>query len=90
MLLTINLIPQIIKTKKSESAKDISLSFLILNEIGLLFYTIYGLSEKLLPMALPSFLSLNLNTILLFFKIKYDYTTNQESQQVSEHISSII
>lgn len=73
MFLTINLIPQIYKTKKSESAKELSLLFLMMNEVGLLMYSIYGFTEKLYPMAIPSFISFKLNTLLLILKIKYDY-----------------
>lgn len=81
MFLTVNLIPQIYKTHKSKSAKDISIFFLLLNELGLLLYTIYGFHEKLYPMALPSFLSFNLNTILLACKVRYDYVNTEKTIQ---------
>lgn len=88
LFLTINLIPQIFKTKKAQSAKDISLLFLLMNETGLLFYSIYGFSEELYPMAIPSFISFKLNTILLLLKIKYDYISPIKPvlNQVSESV----
>ena len=91
MFLTINLIPQIYKTKKSETAKDISLLFLLMNEMGLLMYSIYGFTEKLYPMAIPSFISFKLNTMLLLLKIKYDYMKSSKTimNEVTNEPSSV-
>ena len=70
-LTTISLLPQVIKTYKSKSAKDLSLSTFWLFWSGVLLWAIYGIIEKDIPVMAANILTLILATILLFFKFRF-------------------
>jgi len=71
-LLSICLIPQIVKVCSSKSAQDISYMWQILAILGLLFIAIYGIFSALLPVFIPVSLELFLMIILTCQKIFYD------------------
>jgi len=64
--------PQIIKTYKSKSAKDISIVSLIFYISGLILSSIYGFYFKQYSYAIPYTLSLIFNITLTCLKIYYD------------------
>ncbi len=70
-LTTVAFLPQMIKTWKSKSAKDVSLGMLITFCIGIFLWLIYGIYLQALPIILANLLTLIFNLIILGFKIKY-------------------
>lgn len=70
-LTTISFIPQVLKTWKDKSAKDISLTMFLLFSIGILLWLIYGLGKNELPIIVPNFVTLVLASTILGFKFKY-------------------
>lgn len=70
-LTTVAFLPQLIKTWKSKSAKDVSLGMLITFCIGVFLWLIYGIYLQALPIILANLLTLIFNLIILGFKIKY-------------------
>lgn len=70
-LTTISFLPQVIKTWRSKSAKDISLIMLLSFCMGLLLWIIYGICLSNLPILLTKLLTLILGDTSLFFKLKY-------------------
>ncbi len=70
-LTTVAFLPQMIKTWKSKSAKDVSLGMLITFCIGVFLWLIYGIYLQALPIILANLLTLIFNLIILGFKIKY-------------------
>ncbi|MGI0481874.1 SemiSWEET transporter [Geminocystis sp. CENA526] len=70
-LTTISFLPQVIKTWRSKSAKDISLSMFLSFCIGVLLWIIYGLLLGELPIIIANFITLILAGTILFFKVKY-------------------
>jgi MtN3 and saliva related transmembrane protein len=70
-LTTIAFLPQLFKTWKSKSAKDLSSSWLISFTIGILLWLIYGVLIQSLPVILSNGVTLMLTLVILFFKLRY-------------------
>ena len=70
-LTTVSFLPQVIKTWKTKSTKDISLGMFLALTIGIFLWTVYGFLIESLPVIAANFVSLFLAVIILFFKIKY-------------------
>ncbi len=71
MLTTSAFFPQVAKTWKTQSAKDISLLMLILLTTGVFIWAIYGFLIGSLPLIMTNIITLALSLIILVFKIKY-------------------
>lgn len=70
-LTTIAFLPQLFKTWKSKSAKDVSLETLAIFSLGVFLWLIYGIYLQALPIILANLLTLIFNLIILRLKIKY-------------------
>ena len=70
-LTTISFMPQVIKTYKSKSAKDLSLGMFSLFCVGIVLWLVYGLLNHDLPVIISNVVTLILSSTLLYFKIKY-------------------
>ncbi|MDD5693627.1 MAG: SemiSWEET transporter [Patescibacteria group bacterium] len=65
------LIPQIIQTHKTKSAKDFSLFYLVALIIGVASWVIYGILLKDFPIILANIIALILISFILYTKLKY-------------------
>ena len=70
-LTTIAFLPQVIKTWRSRSAGDISFSMLIMFLVGLCLWLLYGIYLQALPVIISNFVTILLNLVILWFKLKY-------------------
>ncbi|NJL91740.1 MAG: SemiSWEET transporter [Coleofasciculaceae cyanobacterium SM2_1_6] len=70
-LTTIAFLPQVIKTWRSRSAGDISLSMLIMFLVGLCLWLLYGIYLQAPPVIISNFVTILLNLVILWFKLKY-------------------
>lgn len=68
---TIAFVPQVIKTYKSKSAKDLSLGMFLMFWIGLVLWLTYGVLVSDFPVIMANFLTLVLATVILVLKVKY-------------------
>ncbi len=68
---TIAFLPQVIKTWKSGSAKDLSLGMFSFFCFGVLLWLIYGIIIRDVPVILANLFTLVLASSLLFFKLRY-------------------
>ncbi|MCX2745700.1 SemiSWEET transporter [Mangrovivirga sp. M17] len=68
---TIAFLPQVIKTWRSKSARDLSLTMFLVFFTGVLLWLIYGILIADLPVILANGATLVLAGILLFFKVIY-------------------
>jgi MtN3 and saliva related transmembrane protein len=71
LLTTVAFVPQVIKTWKSKSARDLSLVMFSLFCLGVFLWTIYGIMINQLPIILWNIITLILASVILFFKIKF-------------------
>jgi MtN3 and saliva related transmembrane protein len=71
VLVTLALVPQVIKVFKLKSAVEISLPFTILLMVGMLFWLGYGILFQLFPVILWNAVGTILVAMLLFAKLKY-------------------
>ena len=68
---TIAFLPQMFRTWKTKSAKDVSFVMLITFMTGLFLWLVYGIILGALPIILANALTLFFNCIILWLKIKY-------------------
>lgn len=68
---TVSLLPQLLKVKKTKSAKDISTGMFSLFCGGVLLWFIYGVYIKDLPIIIANGLAFIQALAILAFKIKY-------------------
>ncbi|MEH2435777.1 MAG: SemiSWEET transporter [Nostoc sp.] len=63
--------PQMFKTWRTKSAKDVSMVTLVTFIIGVFLWLIYGIYLQALPIILANSMTLFFNLIILWLKIKY-------------------
>lgn len=71
-LTTSAFLPQMIKTWRTKSAKDVSLVMIITFCIGVFLWLIYGIYLQALPIILANLLTLIFNLIIVWLKIRYE------------------
>jgi MtN3 and saliva related transmembrane protein len=70
-LTTISFLPQVIKTWKSRSAKDLSLGMFSIFCFGTLLWLIYGILIINWPIIAANAITLLLSSVLLYFKMRF-------------------
>ena len=70
-LVTLSLIPQVIRVYRLKSAKEISMMFTTMLLAGLLGWIAYGFLENRLPIILWNIIGAAITTSLLYAKLKY-------------------
>jgi len=68
---TVAFLPQVVKTWKSKSAKDLSLGMYSIFCTGVLLWLIYGIMISDLPVILANAITLILALSILFFKLTF-------------------
>ncbi len=71
LLTTIAFLPQAIKTWRSKSAKDISLTMFICFCGGIVLWVIYGFMLGAFPVILANVVTLCIAATILAFKVRY-------------------
>jgi MtN3 and saliva related transmembrane protein len=71
MLTTVAFLPQVIKTWKSRSAKDLSLGMFSLFCVGVALWLAYGILVWDIPVIAANMMTLMLASTLLFFKLRF-------------------
>ena len=69
VIFTLVFIPQVYTTTKKKSAKDLSLSFLLLSILGCSLMIPYSIILKLVPVLISNIIMIILNIYLVVFKI---------------------
>jgi MtN3 and saliva related transmembrane protein len=70
-LTTAAFLPQVLKTWKTKSAKDLSLGMFSLFCLGVALWLVYGLVRKDIPVIAANLITLMLASTLLFFKLRW-------------------
>ncbi|MBL7857184.1 MAG: SemiSWEET family sugar transporter [Cyclobacteriaceae bacterium] len=68
---TVAFLPQVVKTWKSRSAKDLSLGMFSFFCFGVLLWLVYGIMVKDIPVIAANMVTLMLASTLLFFKLRF-------------------
>ena len=71
ILTTAAFLPQLIRTWKTKSAEDVSISMLLMFITGLLFWILYGWKTRTFPVLFANLITLILNLSILFLKLLY-------------------
>lgn len=72
ILTTAAFVPQVYKTWKSRSAKDLSLGMFLVFVVGVALWLCYGLALQNLPIILANAVTLVLTSFLLYFKLTFE------------------
>ena len=70
-LTTLAFLPQLLKIWQTKSAKDISFNTLIIFNIGIFLWLIYGIYLNALPIIIANLFTLSFNMIIVWLKIRY-------------------
>jgi MtN3 and saliva related transmembrane protein len=70
---TIAFLPQVLKTWRSRSAKDLSLGMFTIFTLGVAMWLAYGFMINDLPVILANVVTLILASTLLFFKLRWKH-----------------
>ena len=70
-LTTISFVPQVIRTWRSKSAKDLSLGMFSLLALGTVLWLSYGILIDSVPVIVANAVTLLLSSVLIFFKLRY-------------------
>ena len=70
-LTTLAFIPQLIKTLKTKTAEDVSLTTLIMFLTGVAAWIIYGIQISSKPILIANIITFLLNFLILVFKLIY-------------------
>ena len=72
ILTTAAFLPQLIKTYRTKRADDVSIVMLIMFIIGLVFWIIYAIKAKAIPVLVANLITLILNSTILILKILFN------------------
>jgi MtN3 and saliva related transmembrane protein len=72
---TIAFLPQVIKTWKTKTAKDLSLGMFSFFCFGVLLWLIYGIMMRDIPVIVANLFTLVLASTLLYFKLSFKENT---------------
>ena len=70
-LVSVSLTPQVIKTWKTKSARDISVIWTLILMSGLILWVIYAIVNRIVPLALFGIIEFTLALTLFVFKFVY-------------------
>lgn len=70
-LTTLAFLPQVIKTWKSKSARDLSIVMFSVFCLGTVLWLIYGIIIQQLPIILANAVTLALAGLLIYFKLRF-------------------
>jgi MtN3 and saliva related transmembrane protein len=71
IFVAISFMPQVVKSWKTRSTKDIAISLTILNLTGQILWTFYGIGINSISLIVMSCITLLMTASLLILKIKY-------------------
>lgn len=71
LLTTLAFVPQVVKTYKSKTAKDLSLSMFLIFFTGVLLWLVYGILKQDVPIIITNCTTLLLSGVLLYFKFTF-------------------
>ena len=71
ILSSITFIPQVFKVYKTKSAKDLSLTMMLIVLSSTIIWLIYGIGKELLPVIICNAIICLLSVLLIYFKFSF-------------------
>ena len=68
-----SLLPQLIKTLKEKKAEDVSIGMLVVLQLGVAMWIVYGIKRDDLPIIITNCFSLALNIAMTIVRMKYKH-----------------
>jgi MtN3 and saliva related transmembrane protein len=69
---SVSFVPQVYKTWKTKSAKDVSIQMFLVYTLAVTLWIIYGIANKNLPILITNAVVFVLSSAQIILKIKYD------------------
>ncbi|MFV0606686.1 MAG: SemiSWEET family sugar transporter [Niabella sp.] len=74
---TLTFLPQVIKTFREKSARDVSLNMFLIAAVNEVMWIVYGVLKNDMVIILTNVVVLLMSLTMIFFKIKYGKTVRQ-------------
>jgi MtN3 and saliva related transmembrane protein len=71
LLVSISLVPQVLKTWRTKSADDISLIWTIVLMSGLVLWIVYAILKRILPLTVFASIEFSMALLLCLFKLSF-------------------
>jgi MtN3 and saliva related transmembrane protein len=81
---SITFLPQVIKTWKTRSARDVSLLMFTFATISVIMWLVYGLLLKNIPIIFTNSMVLLFSLIMLYFKFRFRHPADREMKVVEK------
>jgi len=72
VLIALTMVPQIIRSLRTKSVKDVSVNMIIVFIVGLFLWTIYGILIRSVPIIISDGFGCCIGIVQLVIKLKYD------------------
>jgi MtN3 and saliva related transmembrane protein len=84
VLTTVAFVPQVLKTWKSRSGRDISLGTFALFSLGVLLWLLYGVAIRSVPIVVANAVTLLLALAVVVLKLYFDRAAAQAARPAPE------
>ncbi|PIZ99437.1 MAG: hypothetical protein COX77_01465 [Candidatus Komeilibacteria bacterium CG_4_10_14_0_2_um_filter_37_10] len=71
VLVAISLLPQLIKSWKTKSTKDVALAWTVINLTGQMLWLVYGVYINSTPLVVMSSITMIMNIFIVTLKLKF-------------------
>lgn len=71
LLVTISLLPQVIKSYRTKSTKDISLGYTLILATGLALWVLYAILNAIIPLTIFASIEFFITVSLIVLKLRY-------------------
>ncbi|MEM6445141.1 MAG: SemiSWEET transporter [Cyanobacteria bacterium P01_D01_bin.123] len=82
-LTTVALLPQLVKTWRSQSAEDVSIGMFLLFNAGVVLWGVYGWEIHALPVILTNIVTFILAAAILTLKLIYDRRSRMNAEETA-------
>lgn len=86
ILIMISFVPQVIKSRKTRSVKDLSSWMIFATFVGSIFWVVYGILIWNMPVLIMNYVLLLIITYQAYLKIKYQSSFSNHQSPSSKHL----
>ena len=71
ILVSLSVLPQVIKSWKTKSTKDVALAWSLINLAGQILWIVYGININSMALVVMSSITLAMNISMIYLKLKF-------------------
>ncbi|MCL2388801.1 MAG: SemiSWEET transporter [Elusimicrobia bacterium] len=80
-LTTLAFVPQVLKTYRTKSARDVSMAMFVIFTCGVFMWLTFGFVQGIMSVFITNLIVFFLSLLQIILKIKYDKIENQQKQK---------